>query len=258
MIISHKHRFVFVKPGKTAGSSVEMTLSQFCGDRDIVTRLRARDESHRPQPCAAQIARPVYRHVTTGEELVLNNHAPYWVALRVFGAQIAGYEVVCSERNPWEKAISSFYWKGNRRPERPEKPRFRNFVRDGRFPQDFDVYALYDVPVVDRVLRVEALDADLDAFVTGFGGSLDGGSRIVKVAKAFTRPAHATRQEMFGKPWVIRAVEEATVGMRQLLPYTFDGKQAPDYTPHPDRQAVRLRYLAEHDCGPDFWHRIDA
>lgn len=258
MIISHKNRFVYVKPGKTAGSSIEMTLSQFCGAQDIVTRLRGRDENHRPQPCAAEIARPVYRHRITGEDLVLNNHAPYAVALRIFGEQIADYDVVCSERNPWEKAISSFYWKGNRRPERPEKPRFNNFVRDQRFPKDFDVYSLFGVPVVDHVLRVEALATDLDHFVAGFGGSLEGGTKIVKVAKAFTRPDHATREAMFDKPWVIRAVADATTDLRRLLPYTFEGRAAPDYVPHPDRRRIRDRFLQENDCGPAFWERVDS
>jgi hypothetical protein len=37
MIISHKNRFVFFKPMKVAGSSLEVALSRFCGKDDILT-----------------------------------------------------------------------------------------------------------------------------------------------------------------------------------------------------------------------------
>lgn len=39
MIISHKHKFIFIKPEKTAGSSLEIALSKYCGQEDIITTL---------------------------------------------------------------------------------------------------------------------------------------------------------------------------------------------------------------------------
>ena len=37
MIISHRHRFIYVKARKVAGTSVEVALAKHCGDADIVT-----------------------------------------------------------------------------------------------------------------------------------------------------------------------------------------------------------------------------
>ena len=37
MILSHKHKFVFVKNRKVAGTSVEVALSPHCGPDDILT-----------------------------------------------------------------------------------------------------------------------------------------------------------------------------------------------------------------------------
>ena len=39
MIISHKHRFIFIKTRKTAGTSIEIFLSQFCDKDDILTPI---------------------------------------------------------------------------------------------------------------------------------------------------------------------------------------------------------------------------
>jgi len=58
MIISHKHRFVFIKTRKTAGTSMEIALSKYCGPDDIITPISPNDESTRrslgyrgPQNC---------------------------------------------------------------------------------------------------------------------------------------------------------------------------------------------------------------
>ena len=37
MIISHRHKFIYLKARKVAGTSVEVALAQHCGDGDIVT-----------------------------------------------------------------------------------------------------------------------------------------------------------------------------------------------------------------------------
>ena len=47
MILSHKNRFLFIKNTKVAGTSVEMALSSFCGENDIITPISVKDELER-------------------------------------------------------------------------------------------------------------------------------------------------------------------------------------------------------------------
>ena len=49
MIISHKHQFIFIKTKKTAGTSIEIALSQFCGEKDIITTISEEDEQIRQE-----------------------------------------------------------------------------------------------------------------------------------------------------------------------------------------------------------------
>ena len=44
MIASHRHRFVFVKTRKPAGTSLEIALSRHCGPEDVITPISAADE----------------------------------------------------------------------------------------------------------------------------------------------------------------------------------------------------------------------
>jgi len=44
VIISHEHKFIFLKTKKTAGTSIELALSQLCGPDDIIAPITEGDE----------------------------------------------------------------------------------------------------------------------------------------------------------------------------------------------------------------------
>src|ERR1044072_9375465 len=47
MIVSHEHKFIFLKTKKTAGTSIELALSALCDERDVITPLAEIDEGLR-------------------------------------------------------------------------------------------------------------------------------------------------------------------------------------------------------------------
>jgi hypothetical protein len=40
VIVSHEHRFIFLKSQKTGGTSLELALSRVCGPEDVITQLK--------------------------------------------------------------------------------------------------------------------------------------------------------------------------------------------------------------------------
>lgn len=49
MIVSHRHRFIFIKTRKTAGTSIEISLSRYCAPTDIISPVSLDDEPLRGQ-----------------------------------------------------------------------------------------------------------------------------------------------------------------------------------------------------------------
>ena len=101
MIISHRHKFIYFKARKVAGTSVEVALAQHCGDDDIVTRIGAFnpkwDEDEYDQPGTrgrgyAPHSRLVPVRKRLGKEL--------WHAYFKFAVI----------RNPWDLVVSQYHW----------------------------------------------------------------------------------------------------------------------------------------------------
>jgi hypothetical protein len=171
MILSHEHRFIFIKTQKTAGTSMELALSRCSGPRDVITpvartdeRLRRRTGGRGPQghldPLAAYAPADWAALLFAGRRrLRYYNHMP---AARV--RELAGEEVwnsyfkFCFERNPWDKVISAYAF----RTRRIRRRSLGQFILDGEFRDfvDFDLYSLGGEVAVDFVGRYENLQED--------------------------------------------------------------------------------------------------
>jgi Sulfotransferase family len=172
MIISHRHRFIFVKTRKTAGTSLQDALENICGAEDIVTptgdtneRYRARHFRGLPTPLMYLRQSP-RRHRTS--------RIGYWAwsCTRIHDHMFLdelfalpesqawrGYFRFAVERNPWDKVVSRYYWKYRERPTRPD---FDRFVRKDKLNSDFNMYSLDGKLAVDYVCRYENLESDLN------------------------------------------------------------------------------------------------
>jgi hypothetical protein len=158
MILSHQYRFVFVKTLKTAGTSIEVFLSQHCGPLDVVTPILPHVEPHRPRNHDGFF-----------------NHIPAAAIRDRVGPEVWGsYFKFCVERNPWDKTLSYYHMTNIREGGGLS---FDRYLARNDFPLNYPMYTEPGDPgrvIVDRVLRYERLADDLADVFGRLGIPFDG------------------------------------------------------------------------------------
>lgn len=125
MIISHKKKFVFLRTGKTASSSIEIYLSQFCSKRDTITPLgtfASEDEDKfkikRGLPGAQNYILKKksfgiknFLNLNFYNKVHVNSHDSIDKVLKTeIGNEIKDYYFFCFIRNPFDWIVRSFWW----------------------------------------------------------------------------------------------------------------------------------------------------
>jgi len=175
MIISHRHKFIFLKTEKTAGTSIEIALSKYCGDKDVITPISLEDEQIRrqlgypgPQNCYAPLRSYSFRDLRklvlkNKRKLLFYNHISAYNVKKIIGEEIwSSYYKFCVERNPWDKIISHYYWchKGD------ERPLICDFIKSDKVTNlqkiGYNTYTIDGEIAVDKICLFENLQEDLE------------------------------------------------------------------------------------------------
>lgn len=102
MIISSRHRFIFLKTRKTGSSSVQMALTRICGADDIIV---GNDERLDECEGGAIADRNVRRSFTR------NGHAELRQLKFALEPEVWDcYLKLAFVRNPWDLVVSRYYW----------------------------------------------------------------------------------------------------------------------------------------------------
>ena len=185
MIVSHAHRFIFLKTKKAAGSSTELALSALCGPDDIIPPLRKHEGLRRGDgPRNWQRGGPsrVWRQLVgvklLGKRPDRIDYHPHMSAseLRAAIGKTCwnAYFKFVVERNPWDRQVS--YWQFSRTKANAPDMSLRDSLK---LPQarlkNPKYYMIDDELVVDHVIRYEYLAADLAAVMShlGLGSALE-------------------------------------------------------------------------------------
>lgn len=182
MIVSHKHQYIFIKTRKTAGTSLEISLSGNCGPDDIITPLALIDETirsnlgHRgPQNYIIE-KKGFFNFIKSlfGIQSSHYNHSPAYEIEKKIGKEIfANYLKFCVVRNPWDRVVSLYYW----RLKNPdfykidENISFSQFVKntDAKILSDSHIYTLGNNSAVDIFIRYENLEQELNKVLSKLG-----------------------------------------------------------------------------------------
>lgn len=165
MLVSHLHRFIYLKTVKTAGTSVEVFLEPYCVAPGHVPK-----EGRPAESSAHGIVGERSGHPLLAEWF---NHMPASRVRAAVGEDVwTGYSKICCVRNPFSKVVSWFHFWVAR-----NDPAIRGLLESGmtapqvfrlwltgptpHVPFDRHVYTLNGRIVADHVLRFEHLVDDL-------------------------------------------------------------------------------------------------
>lgn len=168
MIVSHRHRFIYLRTEKTASTSLTEALKAVCGPDDLI----------------ADMTRPAWSKYSPIHHGALKRTLPQYFGAHVHATaaqvwRLVGRDVWNSylkfavERNPWDRQVSLYHhraWKTKRTPDFDRDMRSA-WYRNTEYTRlnNWAIYAIGDEVVTDRILRYEALDQDLTALFEDLG-----------------------------------------------------------------------------------------
>ena len=154
MIISHKHKFIFVKTFKTAGSSIEHYLQKHLGPKDI---LRGSDFDNTISLNAPSKG----RHKSAQE--IKNMYPKEWNEYFKFSI----------DRNPWDVAVSYYFYM--KYADRIQQKTFDEWIQNENLQKinNWKKYTINNKVAVDKVLKYENLNNEIKNIPVPYNGELE-------------------------------------------------------------------------------------
>jgi len=234
MIVSHRHKFIYLRTEKTASTSLSHALERVLGPEDVIYRSFS-GEWLKYLPFHPGGLKRTFPRV-----FGLHFHAKARHVRAVLGRKVFdSYFKFAVERNPWDRQVSLYHhreWK--RRNPAPD------FDRDMRSPlyrlsdytrlNNWSIYSIGGTIVADRVLRYERLDEEVPALLDALGiersvemprlrTSYGGGNR-----RHYSSYYSGRTRDLVGR-WYRREIE--------AFDYHFERKESAD---RPDRARAGL------------------
>ncbi len=215
VIVSFSQNFIFVKTRKTAGTSIELALSGFCQDQDILTPISLADEYYRSEQgwriaqnfSADSTLESTYRDIVhrrdqdahqffirgLGRQGAFYNHMPAReIKEKVHSAFWESAVKITTERHPYEKAVSKAFFRLWRQKLAPtEFPRILNNIVSQRLMDDRSIYCINGEIAVDEVIKQEEIAHAFPKLLQKLGLRLEGEiPRAKSQIRLDPRPAH--------------------------------------------------------------------
>ena len=233
MIISHKLKVIFIKTKKVAGTSFEIALSKYCGDRDILTPISADDEQLRKDMgyiCAQNYKKLHQPHnevkfsnlfTNDIKEDIFYNHMDALSIKKLIPSDIwDNYLKVSIVRDPCEVVLSRYFYDHaynkdllqqlplSYMPSNDGQPvklpkgvvSFKDFVyncSDDILSENFNITHIHGINAIDYMIKYENLQQDISLLEKKINtpGLYQTFTRMN--AKGNIRPQHANVNTMF-------------------------------------------------------------
>ena len=168
MIISHTHKFIFVKTFKTAGSSIEKYLYDYLDQDDVITGEEK-------------------ENVPTQNTKAVRHRTASWIK-KWYPNEWDTYYKFSVDRNPWDMAVSWFHWM--KYADRIQDTDFDSWIRQANYNslKNWNRYTINDDIVVDKVLQYELLHEQIQDIPVPYNNEL---------LKIFLKSGHKPKEKSY-------------------------------------------------------------
>lgn len=213
-VVSHRHKLIFLKTRKTAGTSIELALSRVAGESDVLSPLEPEDEATRANAGRSNQNdlvtfrryhwRDFGRLIVRRRRASFLNHMPASAVRSYVGEDCwRTYRKFTVERHPYDRAVSMYFWHQRTGGHQD----IHSFLRS--FPpsklSNSSIYAIDGKLVVDDVLDFDGVGKEFGALMEQYGVV---GAPELSRAKSGVRSDTSTAAEALGHEG-IRLVQAA-------------------------------------------------
>ncbi len=168
MLVSHTHKFIYLRTRKTAGTSLELALERYC----IPPSMQLRKSTPAVISKYGIVSRKNYKRKKlslarfTQFDWRIHQSAAH-TRLYLGGAKWDSYRKFTTVRNPYDRMVSYFHFfkLGENIPENSDfaqvRDKFRDFVLNEDWHDDFKIVSLKGRYIIDHAVRMEYLPDDL-------------------------------------------------------------------------------------------------
>jgi hypothetical protein len=160
MLVSHKHKFIYIKSIKTAGTSTEIFLEPYCVSNVL--------ESHGREMIQTDegiIGTRMNQHLAEISEFY-NHMPPYKIKNSIGEETFNSYTKIINIRNPFDMMVSHYYFKPTFELYSNGEMSFEDYLLKTNVVEDLskkyrDLMYIGDEFIVDEIVRFENLEEDI-------------------------------------------------------------------------------------------------
>ncbi len=167
VLVSHNHKFIFLKTRKTAGTSVEMALEHVCAPAGHVAAEKTPTRMSEQGIIGSRISPITLPPQPALEKGLWYNHKSAKEIREDLGVErFERYLKITTVRNPFDRCVSAFHWL--RKPESAKaknfaelRQKFQDFILAEKWKTDTHNALIKGEYIIDRTLRFETLKPEL-------------------------------------------------------------------------------------------------
>lgn len=154
VVVSHCHKFIFLKTTKTAGTSIEVCLSPILPPSDSLSPIYPPVSGHDP------------RNYNLHDK-ALYNHMPFSELVALLGESIHGYRSWCVERHPLDKCLSHYAMLKNSPYHNPtgHSLSWDEYIKNKNFPVDLLKWSDGENIHADKIFDYDKIHLEIPDFL---------------------------------------------------------------------------------------------